>query len=329
MGNDTDHLSNEVSVLAVVTESGVTAKTKSRAVAAIDRLVGALADVPAAKLEAYANSIRRKDRQDTLVSDATIQLYLDDPSVENAEHMARLLRADTASRLTALANKGHVVQRAVEHLVLPNPNAQTKTNSDADEVDADWLNYFDGYAEKASSDKVRDLWGRILTGEIRRPGSFALMTLRLMSELDRDMAMAFEQEAAYRVEGSYLIQPEDKDLVGQRFLTFKFLEEVGLLHAVSSAARSFKPDSDGFCWVREGKFYLRFNTKGEINLRVIRFTRAGQELSTILEPVDPCSVLEKLGRTVLLHGSIETMELRQIVGASGSSHQTSLVKTLK
>ena len=41
-----DHLSDEVSLNAHVTESGLSATAKSRAIAAIDRLIGALLTYP-------------------------------------------------------------------------------------------------------------------------------------------------------------------------------------------------------------------------------------------------------------------------------------------
>ena len=53
--NQSDHLSNDVSVEGRLTDTSLTVKTKSRAIAALDRLIGSIADVPAAKLEAYAN----------------------------------------------------------------------------------------------------------------------------------------------------------------------------------------------------------------------------------------------------------------------------------
>ena len=49
---DEDHLSNEVSIEGQITETRLSAKAKSRAVAAFDRLIGASFDVPAAKMEA-------------------------------------------------------------------------------------------------------------------------------------------------------------------------------------------------------------------------------------------------------------------------------------
>lgn len=46
-----DHLSNELSVEASLTESGVKASAKSRFLSAIDRMLGGIMDLPAAILK--------------------------------------------------------------------------------------------------------------------------------------------------------------------------------------------------------------------------------------------------------------------------------------
>ena len=100
----------------------------------------------------------------------------------------RLVDEAVASKVQAIANKKRVIERAVEYLVSFRPGPEAETEPDSGEVDPDWLNHFGGYAEKATSEHVRDLWARVLGGEIRRPGSFSLATLRLLAELDRQMA---------------------------------------------------------------------------------------------------------------------------------------------
>ena len=58
--NHNDHLSNEVRVSARISDSGLSASAKSRAIASFDRLIGSLLDVPTAKIESWANRIRKQ-----------------------------------------------------------------------------------------------------------------------------------------------------------------------------------------------------------------------------------------------------------------------------
>ena len=195
-----DHLSNDISVEGRLSESSLTITTSSRAIAALDRLIGSIADVPAAKLEAYANQIRAQSRLETNI--------IDNASIENIgaiigsnEDAAKLVNELLVQKTQALANKKFIAQLAIEHLTSTDSGVgpEPETDSVQGEVDSDWLNYIDGYAEKASTEAVRDLWARVLAGEIRRPKSFSLMTLRILAELDQQMASWFEEETEFRI----------------------------------------------------------------------------------------------------------------------------------
>ena len=189
---DNDHLSNEVSVQGQITETGLSATAKSRAIAAIDRCIGAAVDVPAAKMEVWATRIRDRGRLESATYDAAVERV--GGAIGSDTAAGRLVDEVVASRIQAIANKKHVAMRAVEYLALPSSDVEAEHDTDSTDLDADWLNYFDGYAEKASSENVRDLWARVLAGEIRRPGSFSRATLRLLAELDQRMAAWFQQE---------------------------------------------------------------------------------------------------------------------------------------
>jgi Protein of unknown function (DUF2806) len=56
------------------------------------------------------------------------------------------------------------------------------------EIEDDWLNLFVRLAEDKSSQELQGLFGRILSGEIRKPGSFSLRTLQLMTTMSRSDA---------------------------------------------------------------------------------------------------------------------------------------------
>ena len=98
-------------------------------------------------------------------------------------------------------------------------------------MEEDWLNVFEKHAENASSDRLREMWGHILAGEIRNPGSFSLTTLRVIAELDREIAEGFEKAVKTRMAPGVL--PKPPDLVGTALMELTFLEEVGLLQDVS------------------------------------------------------------------------------------------------
>lgn len=309
-----DHLSNEVGVEARVTETGLSAKAKSRAIAAFDRLLGSIIDIPISKLESYANRTRAQGRLETSILDAATDRVAGE--IGSQTDAARLIDEFSASQVRLLANKGCVVQQAVEHLCLPGPEGKTEPDSDIEEVDPDWLNNFGRYAEMASSEKVRDLWAKVLAGEVRHPGSFSLTTLRLLTELDQQMASWFEEEAKFRIMGEFILRPDD--LEGERLERLVFLEQVGLIHHVvpiGGIIQGFEPNSNGFVALFEGNLCLRMHIDHELKLKVIPFTRVGIEIASILPPVDPTIILMRLANS--LPNEVKSIDICRVL----SRHQ--------
>jgi hypothetical protein len=102
-----------------------------------------------------------------------------------------------AKELRAQANKEGVAKKAIEYL-----SRESEQVSDKPETpEEDWLNIFERYAEDASSEKLRDLWARVLAKEIRKPKSFSLRTMRFISELDSETAQLFQKHSGRVIDG--------------------------------------------------------------------------------------------------------------------------------
>jgi hypothetical protein len=55
------------------------------------------------------------------------------------------------------------------------------------------MNRFERFAEDASTDELRQRWGRVLSAEIRKPGTFSPKVLRIVDEIDQSTAAIFER----------------------------------------------------------------------------------------------------------------------------------------
>jgi len=89
-----DHLSNEVSISAELTPTGVKAGAKSRLVSAIDRIAGGLFDLVNVPLERAAQKGRAKTTTDTKFIEA-----LGGEEVGNAPLKSRVRRAGHRTNL--------------------------------------------------------------------------------------------------------------------------------------------------------------------------------------------------------------------------------------
>jgi len=292
MADDIDPLGNEVSVEVRLDERGIKAATKSRAMAALDRLCGNLIDLPGGWIEGKARRQRIQNQLNEALMIAEGQAALD-RATGDPDFGRRVLENFTADLARKQANRDGVASEAIEDL---------RENSAADsapsgQIEDDWLNVFSSHAENASSEHLQKMWGKVLSGEIRRPGSFSLSTLRFISELDQQIATIFESSIRERIGGQFLLKADK--LKGEPLLNLVFLEEVGLLQHVAGVGcltLTYKYDDQGWFRFREGNLVLicKGPENSDVPVEVIKITRTGQEIAKILPMASPKEAITKM-----------------------------------
>ncbi len=309
-----DRNSNKVSISATITDSSLSVSAKSRAVSAIDRLLGGFLGIPAAWLERVEERIRDQTDRDSMIQQAAANRM--ETAIENDQEISAVV-ADIAlsSRLKPIANKIRVAELAVDELSGNATGLDGPTNGDdGGQVDQDWLNHFASFAERASSEDVRHLWAKVLAGEIRRTSSFSLSSLRLLSELDQPMATTFQQAVQYRCNNEFILKPKIEELQGTRLSAMSFLEEVGLIqsiNAIGGISKTLNPNSDGIASIHEQDLVLVMETTKKAELPIIPLTRSGREIASILPPVNPLATLELIGKEIM--DQMESVVIRKVL----------------
>jgi hypothetical protein len=95
-----------------------------------------------------------------------------------------------------LENRAETTKIAIEDL-RKNPGEKDAQA----EIEDDWLNLFARLAEDKSSEELKHLFGKILAGEIRRPGSFSLRTIQLMATVSKQEAEEIADFLSYALRG--------------------------------------------------------------------------------------------------------------------------------
>jgi hypothetical protein len=182
-----DPLDKTTSIGAELTKSGVKLNAKSRAVAALDRLLGNAFDFANIPIERRNVEERAKMEAGRQLVDAIRDHALS--RLETDPEFADRVTRNYLDRLIARQqNKDGVVRHAIEDL-RRNPQAE----DGGDSLDPPFLNKFERHAEDATTEQLREKWGRVLAAEIRKPGTFSAKVLRVVDELDPEMALRFEQ----------------------------------------------------------------------------------------------------------------------------------------
>lgn len=102
--------------------------------------------------------------------------------------------------------------------------------------DSDWTTRFFRIAEDITTEQMQSLWGKVLAGEVKHPGSFSLRTLDILKNISQNEAETFAKLAriAFYSGGKAFVPNPDrglflKDNFGIGFLDLLLLREIGLL----------------------------------------------------------------------------------------------------
>ena len=271
-------------------------KLRSRAVAAWDRLFGDkvtkkglqdAADIRVANAEA--------DSRVRLIGAATDLMI--ERMRDNPERAERALASFWARQERQQANKEAVAEIAYKELRrLPPPDAEEDAAS-SPELDEDWLNVFEVRAEQATSDRMRDLLGLILAGQIRRPGTFSLLTLDVASKLDTNVALVFQAWARRRFERFIPIVHSDASAMDEAELLLSF----GLIVSGPAALTTNFPANNGVARIKSGQHRgfaaLANNVSDHLAVPAVRLSLAGTELAALIDVDEVGAVISALRAT--------------------------------
>lgn len=309
MGTNVAENDDQVSVSVDLTPTGVNAKANSRFLSALDKLGGNLVDFGNAWLEAPTARKRAKTAGEVKLIEAVAQYGVDRAS--NDEAFAERALANHFRKIGARqANKDAVLAEALEDL-RNDPPSEESANSGPEFLNEQFIVRLESYAETASTDDLRQRWGKVLASEVRAPGSFSPKVLRAVDELDFATAALFERVCASR-----LAQVIPKPVSGElsfdeavRLRSAELIVEPGL-----GQLRRFSESSSGdgtVFWLAAFDNYglgfeksdgapPTFNRKGPLTssdgapaIPVYVLTEVGYTISRIL-PYNELEVLDKL-----------------------------------
>lgn len=315
----------EVKVGAELTESGFSASAKSRAVAALDRLVGDLIDVPRTSIAAFNQ--RRKARAD--VREAMIRragekaigkIETDEQAIDLV--VDRMLNEE----LRKQENKERVAELAMEDLREDPPKEEDGFN---EEEFTDWMNVFSRYAEDASSERLRELWAKVLAGQIKKNRAFSFGTLRLLSELDPKLAKDFQDVISYRFEDIAIVT--NQNMQGAELIKWTSLEDAGLLSSYFGMTLNKEVGDNGeFIFIQEQHAIIgRAAPNTKIQIPIKKLTKSGQEIASILPKPDGYQALDMLISVSSLENHSSELRIARIVELLENQIRSIPIKIIK
>ena len=145
--------------------------------------------------EAYLAGIADERRAET-----TARIKLINTS---AEQITQQMQTDPEYARVAVQKFGRRVLREQVNLDLISQKAASEIRDASDSIDQsgadesgetisdDWLNAFETEGRQKSTEEMQAFFGKILAGEIRKPGSYSTRTVRILGSLDQNIANFF------------------------------------------------------------------------------------------------------------------------------------------
>ena len=218
-------------------------------------------------------------------------------STELAKAAAEQLKQDPAAMAAAielfvpnairkLQNTAAVIAEAIDELKI-------NEVENATDPDIDWLNGFHRHAEDASSDRMRNIFGKVLAGEIRTPGTFSLTSIRLLAELSPSLAQEFADVHSACVEDWFLKRMNSR---GHEWQMLSRLEDAGLVSLRECVIH--QPQSLDWSFGGSDTTYLIAKMKHQSGMKIpiYNLTNAGLELGKLLPRPDVEQVLREVAK---------------------------------
>lgn len=148
----------------------------------------------------------------------------------------------------------------------------------SEDIDEDWKNNFFDKSKKIYSEDLQFIFGKILAGEIRQPGTYSKRLLNILSNLSQKEATLFNKISKYVLKdsnNSFIIS--DREILSRFDITIEDiidLEEAGLINS--------NPLNVSGTNMYQYKGYLITFFEQQPKLRIYCLTNSGKDLEKIL-----------------------------------------------
>lgn len=265
-----------------------------------------------AKAQAFAKKALARAEAEAAVEARDIQFSAD------LDRIQQLLRdrpelADRARhRLLAREVEGQVnVELIADHAAAALPN-----EASAEPISSTWRRKFFLEAEGVCEEDMQQIWGKVLAGEVTKPGSYSARTLDTLRQLSRSEAELFRRACAIAMSDGWIAVPlgslnTSLQQFGLSFGDILDLRDAGLLLGGDNIQKDFSEDErmpDGslqpVMLTNNGVFLELTNIGGAAPMRIpaLVFTRAGQELQRLNAPTANIEYLSTIAASLRLQG---------------------------
>lgn len=175
------------------------------------------------------------------------------------------------------------------------------------EPDPDWTARFFDCVQDVSSDDMRKLWAKVLSGEVEDPGRTSLRTLDILKNMTSKNAEIFQDVCSYVIFDSVLdFDKSRKNYPKMSYDKLIILHETGLINAMPMLVKEFElGKAMSRLFVQYENFILEISTENnsaEIKIPNYPLTTAGMELYKFTQFAPCMNYLKSFSRFLRSNG---------------------------
>ena len=176
-------------------DSAIPAPIRRNVLKALDRLGSALIDIPVGALE-RKSSEKRAESEARIKITETVNAQIMEQIKIDPEFPQRASNTFAKKILREQYNLEKILSFATD--ILKKKKYDNSTNQQSDNeteksIDDDWFNIFEKEGSQKSSEEVQHRFARVLAGEIEKPCSYSIRTVKILGELDQYAAALFKR----------------------------------------------------------------------------------------------------------------------------------------
>lgn len=183
---------------------------------------------------------------------------------------------------------------------------QAEETVSEESVNPDWATRFFDISQDVSDEKMQNLWGQILAGEIKQPQSYSLRALEILRNMTKEEAEIFQKVAQFALYQTYffLFSPNKVlEKLEVPYYNIAKLIEIGLLQSGDFASMNFDNKENEKIEFLYGDFALVVNFISKQEVRKISFpiklfTTAGEELLQLIDIIPNMNYIQEFAKAI-------------------------------
>lgn len=284
---------------------------------ALGQLCSAAVDIPVAYLQGVASEKRAvTEARTNLVKENAAQIADKMEVSPEYVHKAETKFAEKIVKEQINLDKTCVV--TMEELQQSDQGTSAGSDSGGVEeekiISDDFLNSFEEEVRHKSSEEMQRLFGRILAGEIRKPGTYSIRTLKILGEVEQEVAILFKKLCSLSVAippGSGVVLDARvcslgghaaQNALGKYGLNFdqlNVLNEHGLIISEYNSLFPYVVQGMSIPFQHQGRSWVLSASAEsmkdkEVQVSGVGFSRAGRELFAIVDQDQAAGYTEDL-----------------------------------